>query len=121
MTAWGQLKQYLGPISGGTNGSWILADSTGVAVVKDNAYRQAVDESYALSDAMRAFRKTVPELPAPPREQHFRDFRTYVAIRPAIDPASHLTAGDAKARVRGASDVIDDKLCDVYSDRYTFF
>jgi hypothetical protein len=102
-------KHFTGPVFGEMNGAWQLIESTGNRVPhlgSSNPYNQALKQTYALSDAMKAYRKraSVPDADA---GRYFRNFRTYVAIAPKIQPRSRVTSGDNKARILSADEVIE--------------
>lgn len=105
-----ELKQLTGPVFGAINGSWELIDATGNRVpyaVSSNPYKQALSEAYALSDAMKAYRRQRPSVPEAEDGKFFKNFRTYVAIAPNIHPNSTVTTGDIKARVLSAREAVE--------------
>ena len=57
-------KNFTRPIFGEKNGNWMSKDSTGALIPTSNSYQQALSQTYALSDEMRAFCKATPQVPA---------------------------------------------------------
>lgn len=104
-----ELKHFAGPVFGGINGAWELLDAAGNRVPyqsASNPYKQVLRQTYALSDAMKAYRR-IAAVPDADGGCYYRNFRAYVAIAPTIASGSFVTSGDNKARVKGADDVVD--------------
>ncbi len=104
-----ELKHFTGPVFGEINGAWELIDAAGNRVPhsgSSNPYNQALKQTYALSDAMKTYRKRA-RVPDAEAGRYFRNFKTYVAIAPKIQPNSRVTSGDNKARILSADEVIE--------------
>lgn len=85
-----ELKTFPGPIlDAPRNGPWSVR--VGVADVREhgNPARQAIETTYALSDALHAFAARV-SAPGPTNKRFYRDIDTVVCAFPAVAAGSHL-------------------------------
>jgi energy-coupling factor transporter ATP-binding protein EcfA2 len=86
-----ELKGWSFAVVGTANGPWkqILPDGT-LRLLDTNAYRQAQQGTYALSDDMKAVARRHPSLPAAPDGKFFKTIDTIACLYPAINAASRL-------------------------------
>lgn len=84
-----ELKGYTVPTIGRSNGRWQRIVG-GVAVDTDgNAFRQAQDQVYGLSDTMRRYAQ-VAGAPAPRKRSYYQDIDTVVCCYPSIPNGSRF-------------------------------
>jgi hypothetical protein len=104
-----ELKTLPRPIFSESNGAWEILDATGnrVEFARENPLRQTSDETFAVSDAMRAYSRNNPNVPVAPQKGYFRNFESFVCIYPQIHRDSKVTTGDGKIHVRSYPDVLD--------------
>jgi hypothetical protein len=96
-----ELKNYVGPLAGGVDGSWfaIAPDGSQRELERKNPYRQALDCKFALGDIMDTIGKQGLRLPGPTRNRFVSDLGAYVCI-PDLNRSSSLK-DDFKVRVVG--------------------
>jgi hypothetical protein len=104
-----ELKNFSRPIFGDRNGTWTYLDAGNNRVPYSgmNPWRQTVEQKYALSDAMRAYRRRTPSVPGPSGSSFYGDFDAYVCVYPAVHRDSRVTAGDQRAAVASYADVVN--------------
>jgi hypothetical protein len=102
-----ELKSFAGPIFGGENGDWQFLNAAGRRVSYDgNPYEQALQQKYALSDAMKRYQQANPAVPRPQKKGFYAEFSAFVCIYPEVHPESKVIKGDYRVRVASYSDVL---------------
>lgn len=105
-----ELKNFRCPVFGDKNGVWTFRDSAGkrVTYAGINPYQQTVEQKYAVSDQMKAYRENNPGAPAPSGRAFYYDLTAFVCIWPTIHPDSQVTTGDHKVAVRPYAEIIEE-------------
>ena len=95
-------KHITGPLSGGTNGKWVINQHGGskVRYAGDNPYIQVVETRLRLTDSMRSYAQK-SGLPKPKDYDVRRFLDAAVCICPDIRPQSQLPPGDFKCWIWG--------------------
>ena len=103
-----ELKNLTAPVKGDLNGPWRIEISPGAWKPYDgqNPWEQAKTAKLALSDAMREYARTTPNVPAATR-QFFHQFEASVAIYPELCSGSQVPTGNIKAWVRSFPRMLD--------------
>jgi hypothetical protein len=104
-----ELKTLPRPIFGDRNGAWVIQDASGnqIEYSRENPWQQTLEETFALSDEMKAYRRSNPSVPAPPDSGYYRNFKSFVCVNPQIHRDSRVTAGDSKVLVSSYADIRD--------------
>ena len=103
-----ELKNYRHPVFGQMNGEWSVRDAAGNVTPdpRHNAWRQTLEESLALSDAMKRDQRLKQTAPSP-KGGYYRLYSAFLSFYPEIPAGSQVTRGDKRARVRGYAEVLD--------------
>jgi hypothetical protein len=111
-----ELKNYHHPVFGEMNGAWTVRDAAGNVVPEPrfNLWQQTLEESFALSDAMKHDARRQQTAPLS-KGGYYKFYRTFLCFYPEIYPGSKVTRGDHRVRVRGYADVLDAIKTEVVS------